>query len=60
MNDNKEKLKRMIEIAKLVLEHNPNDTSVVKGLQAMEEELHRISGEYSDKRKTNIGDWYGI
>ena len=56
MNDNKEKLKRMIEIAKLVLEHNPNDTSIVKGLHAMEEELRRINGEYGDNRNTNIGD----
>ena len=54
MNDNKEKLQRMIEVAKLVLEHNPNDTSVVKGLQAMEEELRRINGEHGDDRNTNI------
>jgi hypothetical protein len=56
MNGNKEKLERMIEVAKIVLEHNPNDTWVFKGLQSMEEELRRINGEHGDDRNTNIGD----
>ena len=54
--NNEQKLQRMIEVAKLVLENNPNDTSVVKGLEAMEEELRRINGEHGDNRNTNIGD----
>ena len=46
----------MVEVAKLVLEHNPDDTCVRKGLVAMEEELERINKDHSDKRRTNIGD----
>lgn len=54
--DNKQKLERMIEVAKMVLKENPNDTWVQKGLVAMEEELERINKDHSDKRRTNIGD----
>ena len=54
--DNKQKLERMIEVAKMVLKENPDDTWVQKGLVTMEEELDRINKEYSDKRRTNIGD----
>jgi hypothetical protein len=42
MNGNKEKLERMIEVAKQVLKENPDDTWVQKGLVAMEEELERM------------------
>ena len=54
--DNKQKLERMIEVAKMVLKENPNYTWVQKGLVAMEEELERINKDHSDKRRTNIGD----
>jgi hypothetical protein len=54
MNGNKEKLERMIEVAKQVLKENPNDTWVAKGLVAMEEELKRLNG-LSDDRRTQIG-----
>ena len=56
MNSNKQKLEQMIDVAKLVLKHNPDDTWVRKGLVAMEEELERINKDHSDKRRTNIGD----
>lgn len=54
--DNKQKLERMIEVAKMVLKENPDDTWVFKGLQLMEDELIRINKDHSDKRRTDIGD----
>jgi hypothetical protein len=56
MNSNKQKLEQMIDVAKLVLKHNPDDTWVRKGLVEMEKELDRINKDHSDKRRTNIGD----
>lgn len=40
--DNKQKLEQMIEVARQVLNENPNDTWVRKGMEAMEEELKRL------------------
>jgi hypothetical protein len=51
--NNEQKLEQMIEVAKMVLKENPNDTWVEKGLIAMEEELKRMRG-LSDDRRTNI------
>lgn len=52
----KNDLEKMTIIAKKILEENPNDTWVFKGLQLMEEELLRINGEHGDDRNTIIGD----
>ena len=54
MNEQKEKLEKGITIAKYVLEKNPDDTWVRKGLEIMEHELQNIikSEEENDKRKT--------
>jgi hypothetical protein len=43
MNGNKEKLERMIEVAKQIIKENPNDTWVRKGLVEMEKELERMN-----------------
>jgi hypothetical protein len=40
-----EKLENAIKIAKQVLEENPNDTWVAKGLVEMEKELERLLSE---------------
>lgn len=42
-NKEKEKLEKMIKVAKKVLEENPNDTWVKKGLDLMETELKYIN-----------------
>jgi len=42
MNKQKEKLEKGIKIAKYVLEKNPDDTWVRKGLEIMEYELQKI------------------
>jgi hypothetical protein len=52
--NNEQKLEQMIEVAKMILKENPNDTWVEKGLIAMEEELKRMKG-LSDDRRTQIG-----
>lgn len=52
----KDDLEKMTVAAKKILEQNPNDTWVFKGLQLMEDELIRINKDHSDKRKTDIGD----
>jgi hypothetical protein len=52
----KNDLEKMTIIAKKIIEENPNDTWVFKGLQLMEEELLRINGEHGDDRNTIIGD----
>lgn len=44
-NKEKEKLEKMIEVAKIVLEENPNDTWVKKGLVLMETELKNINNK---------------
>ena len=41
--DNKQKLEKMIEVAKQVLKENPNDTWVRKGLEAMQKEVDRLN-----------------
>lgn len=52
----KDDLEKMTSIAKKILEENPNDTWLFKGLQLMEEELIRLNKDYTDKRRTDIGD----
>jgi len=41
--NNKEKLEKMIEVAKQVLKENPNDTWVQKGLIEMQKEVDRLN-----------------
>lgn len=41
--NNKEKLEKMIEVAKQVIKENPNDTWVQKGLVEMQKELERMN-----------------
>ena len=41
--DNKQKLEKMIEVAKQVLKENPNDTWVRKGLDEMQKEVDRLN-----------------
>jgi len=43
MNGNKEKLERMIEVAKQIIKENPDDVWVRKGLVEMERELERMN-----------------
>lgn len=52
----KDDLEKMTVAAKKILEQNPDDTWVFKGLQLMEDELIRINKDHSDKRRTDIGD----
>ena len=48
MNEQKQKLEKGIKIAKYVLERNPDDTWVRKGLEIMEHELQKIIKNKSD------------
>lgn len=41
--DNKQKLEKMIEVAKQILKENPNDTWVRKGMDEMQREVDRLN-----------------
>jgi hypothetical protein len=49
MNKQKDKLEEGIKIAKYVLEQNPDDTWVRKGLEIMEHELQKIKKSEENK-----------
>lgn len=49
MNKQKEQLEKGIKIAKYVLEKNPDDTWVRKGLEIMEHELQKIKNNEDKK-----------
>lgn len=50
MNEQKEKLEKGIKIAKYVLEKNPDDTWVRKGLEIMQYELQKIKSIEENKK----------
>ena len=55
MNKQKDKLEEGIKIAKYVLEQNPDDTWVRKGLEIMEHELQKI--KKSEENKWQMEDF---
>lgn len=50
MNESIKKLESSIEIAKKVLQENPEDTWVAKGLVLMEHELEKLKNSPDDRR----------